>query len=86
MTEGYKTQNGMAYPELELQDEGLRMLKGGGGNQGLNALGLPYATSAIGSGAIVSAQETNKIRRGTSFEKNRQRVPDRNDDRMQARR
>lgn len=81
-----RTQNGAADPSMDLQDVGLRTMRGGGGEQGYNHLGLPYATSAVGSGPEVTAKDTNRIRKGTSFESNRQRVPDYNDDRMQARR
>lgn len=86
MSDGIDTLNGTAYPEMNLQDEDLRTMRGGNGEQGYNKLGLPYAANAIGSGAVVSAKDTNKVRKGASFEGNRQRVPDYNDDRLQARR
>lgn len=80
-----KTQNGWADPELGLQDEGLRTIKGGG-DEGHGKLGIPWATSAIGSGPEVTAKDTNAVRRGMSIEGNRVRMPDRDDDRLQARR
>ena len=63
-----------------------KRLFGGGGNQGRNALGQPYPTSAIGSGPDVTAPDTNKARKGISFESNRRLEPDRKDDRLQERR
>lgn len=86
MTDELKTQNGPAHPGLDLQDFGPVFMRGGGGNQGFNSLGQPYATNAIGSGAIVDAKDTNRVRRGASFEKMTTRIPDRSDDRTQARR
>lgn len=71
----------------DLQEPGAtKRMIGGGGNQGFNALGLPYATNAIGSGPDVSARDTNKARKGISFESNSRREPDRDDDRLQNRR
>jgi hypothetical protein len=80
-----KTQNGPADPDMRLQEDGLRTIVGGGGSQGLNKLGLPYPTNAIGSGPEIMCKETNKIRKGTSFEQNRLREPDRAYDRIQER-
>lgn len=71
----------------DLQDPGAtKVMRGGGGNQGRNALDQPYATSAIGSGPEVTAKDTNKIRKGTSFEQNIRRAPDREYNRILDRR
>jgi hypothetical protein len=68
-----KTQNGWAEPEKRLIDDGPREMMGGGGDQGLNSLGLPYATSAVGSGPEILVKETNKARRGMSLDGNFER-------------
>lgn len=81
-----KTQNGPVYPNLDLVDGGIRTILGGGGDEGHGKLGIPWATSAIGSGPEVTAKDTNPVRRGMSIEGNRVRMPDRDDDRLQARR
>lgn len=87
MAEDYKcvnTQNGTAYPDADLTDDRLHVMIGGGGNQGTNRLGIPYATSAIGSGPRVETGPDDKgIRKGASFVYNSdsdRRKVDRSDD------
>lgn len=71
----------------DLQDPGAtKRMRGGGGDQGFNYLDQPYATNAIGSGPDVTAPDTNKARKGISFESNARRMADRDDDRLQNRR
>jgi hypothetical protein len=76
MSDGIKTQNGESLDDRvdhHLQDRPPVSMRGGGGNQGLNALGQPYATSAIGSGPDINVKETNKARRGMSLDGNFER-------------